>query len=454
MNQNAIKSHSSANAISMMAFAAIIGILGGFGTIIFRKLIAILHNLFFSARLSDTYNETLHTASSIWGIGIILLPIIGGLLVIWILEKYASDQRGLSVPEIVYAIFFKDGKIQPITALAKTFASAITIATGGSVGREGPVFQIGATLGSLISDVITISTEQRKLLITAGVAATTATIFHAPLSGIIFAVELLLMPITAFGIFLIIISTILAISIEYLFNNLDPIFTIQYTNHLIQDITFSSLILFVLFSILAGITSIIFIHGTYWLEDLFNYYIKNAYLRHMIGMSFVGCLIYLIFASFGHYYIEGIGFATIQDCLRNEISNPKLLLILIVAKLLVTSLTLGTGASGGIFSPSLFIGATLGTAFGVIINNMFPALNINPILFTIIGMASMLGSTTGALITSILLTCEMTRSGDIIFSVIITVLTAYGVRRIFSAENIYSLKLRRRGIDLPHRYYK
>lgn len=439
--------------ISMVAFAVLVGILGCLGTILFRKLVAIIHNIFFLGHFSFIYNENIHTSPSPWRAGIILVPMIGGLCVIWLIEKFANDQRGLGVPEIMYTLFCKDGRIKPTDALAKTISAAITIGTGGSVGREGPVFQIGAALSSVVGDLTNLSAPQRKILIAAGVAACTAVIFNAPLSGVIFATEILLSPISLFGLLLIIVSTFFAVTTEYFLIDMEPIFTIQLPNHVGANATIHNIILFVFFGIVIGFISVIFIRSFYWFEDFSNGYFKNPYFRHMTAMLFVGFMIFLFISLFGHYYIEGTGFATIQDCLNNRILNPWLLLLLVFTKLVATCLTLGSGASGGIFSPSLFIGATLGSAFGVIINYLFPSFGVDPVLFALIGMAAMLGSTTGALITSIVLISEMLRNFQFILPIIVAVSIAYFVRHYLCSENIYTLKLSRRGIDLHRKFY-
>ena len=437
----------------MVVIAVILGILGGLGTILFRNLVALIHNAAFLGHFSFIYNENLHTSVNIWGIGIILVPIIGGAIVIWLINKFAPGQSGLGVPEILNAIFCQDGRIQPSVSLAKIIASAMTIGTGGSVGREGPVFQIGALLSSIISNLLYLSTQQRKMLMAAGVAACTAVIFHAPLAGIVFASEFMLETISFFGILLIIIATFSALAIEYVLIDVKPIFSIQFANQIGNNITLLNLFLYVSLGIIVGIISVLLIRAVYCFEDYFNKYLKNVYLRHMTGMFFVGCLTYVFMSLFSHYYIEGIGFATIQDCLNNQILSPWLLLFLVLGKLLATCLTLGSGASGGIFSPSLFIGATLGNFFAIVMNYLFPTFAVNPVLFTLIGMAAMLGSTTGALITSVILTCEMMRNFHFILPLTITVIIAYLVRYYFCRENVYTLKLHRRGIDLTRRYF-
>ncbi|KTD66912.1 MULTISPECIES: chloride channel protein [Legionella] len=445
--------HESLHPIKMVVFAIILGILGGLGAILFRTLVALIHNVAFLGHFSFIYNENLHTSASIWGIGVIFVPIVGSIMVIWLIKKFAPGQSGLGVPEILNAIFCQDGKIQPSVSLAKIIASALTISTGGSVGREGPVFQIGALSSSIISNLLHLSRQQRKILMAAGVAACTAVIFDAPFAGIVFASEFMLETISVLSIALIIIATSFALCIEYLLIDVKPIFSTPLVNQINSNLTLSNLLLFVSFGMLVGIISILLIRSVYYFEDFFNSHFKNVFLRHMTGMLIVGFFMYLSMYLFGHYYIEGIGFATIQDCLNNQILNLWLLLFLVVTKLLATCLTLGSGASGGIFSPSLFIGATLGSAFALMINYFVPTFVVDPVLFTLIGMAAMLGSTTGALITSVILTCEMMRNYHFILPLTLTVLIAYLVRYSFCRENIYTLKLHRRGIDLPRRYF-
>jgi CIC family chloride channel protein len=191
--------------------------------------------------------------------------------------------------------------------------------------------------------------------------------------------------------------------------------------------------------------STLFIRSIYWFEDAFSWLFTNRYLRHTVGMFIVGIMLYIFMRLFGHYYIEGIGYSTIQDILNALITNPWLLLCLALGKLLVTCLSLGTGASGGVFSPALFLGAALGVLFGLLFNYFFPNIAINPVLFAMIGMAAMVGSATGAIITAILLTLEMTRDYYAIFPLIITTVIAYVVRKKICRDSVYTLKLTRRG---------
>jgi CIC family chloride channel protein len=166
-------------------------------------------------------------------------------------------------------------------------------------------------------------------------------------------------------------------------------------------------------------------------------------------MLLVGILMYVLLRETGAYQIEGVGYATIQDVLSSTLNSFWLLLLLFALKLFATSLTLGSGASGGVFSPALFLGATLGGAYGIFLQHIFPGITISPAAFAVVGMAGIVGGTTGAAITAIVMIFEMTLDYGVIVPMTTTVAIAYGVRKMISNESIYTLKLARRGHRMP-----
>jgi CIC family chloride channel protein len=169
----------------------------------------------------------------------------------------------------------------------------------------------------------------------------------------------------------------------------------------------------------------------------------------MLGMLLVGVSIDLMMIRFGHYYVEGVSYATIQDVLFGRLPGIAFLCLLFILKLALTSLTLGSGASGGIFSPSLFLGATLAAAYGVLLKQLFPSLEISPPAFAVVGMAGIVGGATGAVITSIVMVFEMTRDYYVVVPMTITVAISYGIRKWLCKESIYTMKLARRGHFAP-----
>jgi CIC family chloride channel protein len=183
-------------------------------------------------------------------------------------------------------------------------------------------------------------------------------------------------------------------------------------------------------------------------EDIFEH-IKNPYLRNAVGMLALGVLIYVLLQTFGHYFVEGVGYSTIQAILNGDLALPVLLTILFLAKLCATSTSLGAGASGGIFSPSLFMGASIGGAFGALVTSIHPAQGVTASTGAIIGMAAMVGGGTGAAMTAVTMIFEMTRDYDLVMPSIVAVALAIGVRRVLSPEYIYTIKLVGRGHSVP-----
>jgi chloride channel protein, CIC family len=212
--------------------------------------------------------------------------------------------------------------------------------------------------------------------------------------------------------------------------------------------SFSALLLFALLGVLSGLAATAFIKGLHWVETVFDG-IWNPYLRHATGMLFVGVIIYALFQAFGHYHVEGVGYATVQEVLLGGLVTAPLLGLLFVCKLTATSLSLGSGSSGGIFSPSLFLGATLGGAFGAFAKTTLPWLNLSIPAFAIVGMAALVGGGTGAAMTAVTMIFEMTRDYDIVMPMIIAVALSIGVRRVLSQENIYTIKLVSRRHFIP-----
>ena len=450
MQSHAIDEAQPLKNIHMVFIGACVGILGGIGAIIFRGLINIIHNLFFTGQLSFVFDVYQHTPPVAFGLAIILIPMIGAIMVTYLAENFSADAKGHGVPETMYAIYYKHGKIRPAVALIKALASAITIGTGGSVGREGPIIQIGAALGSTLGQLIAMPSRQRILLVAAGAGAGIAATFNAPIGGLAFAIELMLVSVNAISIGVVTIATVTATFISYLAFGTEPAFdSVDYLYIKNYHDYFAILLLMIPFGVIIGVISAFFIRGIYWCEDIFEKWFKNPYLRHMAGMGLVGVMLYLFMINLGYYYIDGIDYATINDALHFVINNPWLLLLLFAAKLIATCITLGSGGSGGVFLPSLFMGATFGGAYGIFLNSWFPQLGVSPVIFVVAGMAGVMGGGTGAIMTAIVLTFEITRDYADILPIMITVALAYATRLRLSSESIYTFKLFRKGIVLP-----
>ena len=392
----------------------------------------------------------MHTAPSAWGAWVILVPAIGAILVTWIVRTFAPEAKGHGVPEVVDAIYYQRGIIRPLVAVFKSIASAISIGSGGSVGREGPIIQIGSAFGSTLGQIINMPLRQRVTLIAAGAGAGIAATFNAPIGGVAFAIELLLVSINAATISVVAIATITASYIGRIFLGLYPDFNIPLlTVDQSQVINFYELLIFLPFGILIGLVSWLFVHMIYWFEDGIDALPGHEYCRYAFGLLLMGVLMYMFMHTSGHYYVQGVGYATIENILSRSLTNPWFLLLLAAAKLLATSLTLGSGASGGVFSPGLFMGACIGGAVGSVLMGIFPHTMYTPEVFAVAGMAGMISGTTGAVLTAITMLFEMTRDYSAILPIVLTVALACVTRTMISPESIYTLKLLRRGHPVP-----
>ena len=429
--------------------AVFVGLITGAGAVLFRALIGLIHNIAFLGSFAVNYDASLFTPPSPWGAFVILVPVLGGILVTFLITNFAPEARGHGVPEVMDAIYYKEGVIRPIVALIKSLASALSIGTGAAVGREGPIIQIGAALGSTLGQLIHMAPWQRITLVAAGAGAGIAATFNTPIGGVMFAIELLLPELSARTFLPVALATGTATFIGRIFFGIHPAFAIPASlSTLEQPAALPALLLFALLGCLIGLAATAFIRGLSLAEDLFEH-IKSPYLRNAIGMLMLGILIYALLRAAGHYYVEGVGYSTIQAILTGGLWVPTLLALLFVAKLCATSVSLGSGASGGIFSPSLFMGATIGGAFGSLVTAVHPAEGVTAATGAIIGMAAMVGGGTGAAMTAVTMIFEMTRDYDLVMPSIVAVALAIGVRRLLSPENIYTIKLVGRGHFVP-----
>ena len=442
-------------AMGILAIA--VGVIAGLGAVVFRAMISGFHNLLFLGQLSVSYDANLHTPPSPWGVLVILVPVLGALGVAFVVGTFAPEAKGHGVPEVMDAIYYREGRIRPVVVVVKSIASALSIGSGGSVGREGPIVQIGSAFGSTLGQIIRMPARQRIVLVAAGAGGGIAATFNSPLGGMAFAIELVLPVVTARSVLTVALGTTVATQIGRLFFGTSPSFDVPALAVLrAADIAVGTLPWFLLCGLGIGLLATLMTRAIYWFEDRFDAMPGNYYTRHTLGMLAVGVILYgfmalarPLFGQPAHYYVEGVGYAAILDILRGDLAAPVFLLVLTGAKLLITCLTLGSGASGGIFSPSLYLGAAAGAALGSVVGPLVPGLHLTPAHFALAGMAGMVAGATGAVMTAIVMVFEMTWNYSAIVPVILTATVAYAVRQWLSPPSIYTLKLLRRGDFVP-----
>jgi CIC family chloride channel protein len=405
----------------------------------------------FLGHLSFAYDASHFTPAAPWGVFVILVPVVGGLGVTWLVSTFAPEARGHGVPEVMDAIYYKRGAIRPVVAVVKSLASALAIGSGAAVGREGPIIQIGSALGSTLGQVVRMTAGQRITLVAAGAGAGIAATFNTPIGGVLFATELMMPEISVNTFLPVAIATGTATFIGRLFFGAAPAFFVPAQLGAIPNQLGSAftLLLYALLGAVTGAAAALLIRALHWAEDGFDR-IPGRYWRHTLGMLIVGVMIYLLFRYAGHYYVEGVGYATIQATLYGQLQGGAFLLLLALCKTVATSVSLGSGSSGGVFSPSLFIGATLGAALSSIVAIIVPGAPVSAPAFAMVGMGAMVGGSTGAAMTAVAMIFEMTRDYDIVLPMIIAVAFSLGARRLLSPESIYTLKLARRGHRIPN----
>ena len=436
--------------LTLCGLALVIGVMTGIGAVAFRALIAFVHNASYNGRLSFIYDANIMEGPSRFGDFVLLSPIIGGLIVVFLVRRFAPEAKGHGVPEVMDAIFYTRGKIRGKVAVIKALASALSIGSGAAVGREGPIIQIGSALGSAFSQLIGLSPWQRVTLLSAGAGAGIGATFNTPLGGVLFALEILLPEVSNRTFLPVVVATGAATTIGRILIGPNPAFAVpdvQLT--LAQSLGLGEAVSFVILGVLCGVAAWAFIRLLVFMEDGFPKLFSNEYVQNLIGMTTIGLMMVLLTRAFGHSYIDGVGYSVIQEVFEQKLTAAGLLMLLFVLKLIATTVSLGSGASGGIFSPSLYLGATLGAAFTTMMGTIFPNSGLSAQSAAIIGMAALVGAGTGGVMTAIVMVFEMTRDYAIIVPVIVAVALAASVRRALVTETIYTIKLRHRGHHIP-----
>lgn len=260
----------------------------GIGAVFFRALIGLIHNVAFFGAFFINYDANVFTRPSPWGALIILVPVAGGLIVTFLVQNFVPEARGHGVPEVMDAIYYREGNIRPIVAAVKSLASAISIGTGAAVGREGPIIQIGASLGSSIGQFITMAPWQRITLVAAGAGAGIAATFKTPIGGVMFAIELMLPEISARTFLPAALATGTATFIGRIFLGLQPAFAVPAALlNSDKPASLTALLLYALLGALMGLAATAFIKGLSLAKDVFEG-VRNGYLRHAIGMLLIG----------------------------------------------------------------------------------------------------------------------------------------------------------------------
>lgn len=415
--------------------ALIVGIGSGLGAVVFRRLINGVQVL--------SFGQGGRLLAQIAPFHLLLIPALGGAIFGPLIYRFAREAKGHGVPEVMEAVALRGGRIRPRVAIIKALASSICIGTGGSVGREGPIAQIGSALGSTVGQALRLSDDRVRNLVACGAAGGIAATFNAPIGGSIFALEVILGQFHAGYFGAVVISAVTADVIAHIFEGdmrafLVPPYSLVHPGELL---------LYAVLGVLAALAAVGFTRLLYLSEDIWDKLAFPEYGKPVLGGLLLGGVGLLTYKIDGFPRVFGVGYDTISQALFSELAIEATLLLLFI-KMLATVLTLGAGGSGGIFAPSLFMGAMLGETFGQVANLLFPEFTAPPGAYALVGMAAFFSGAAHAPVTSILIMFEMTRDYRIILPLMLATVLSSLVARIISSESIYTLKLSRRGIHL------
>ncbi|MGH7576815.1 MAG: chloride channel protein [Longimicrobiales bacterium] len=424
----------SENAI-LLGFAVVIGVAGAMGVVGFYKAIDLAYDLFIqipSDRLSR--EDFLAYRPMLTGGGFVLAW--------WLMRRFGRDHDGMTVPDVQYAVARRDGRIPTRPALARTVASAVTLGSGGSAGSEGPVAVLGSTIGSLLGGAFRFDASRVKVLVGAGAAAGISAAFNAPLAGAFFALEEVLGSFAVRAFPPVVVSSVMAAVVAHAFLGNNPAFPVpaEYGYTLAREV----LLFYPVLGILAGLVSVLFVRTYFMIGETVRSFRIAPPLLALLGGAGVGVLVHLSggeLAGYGHlaFRVELFGRMTMLA-----------LVLLALGKIVATSITLNTGASGGVFTPALYVGAATGGAFGVGLSALFPELGLSPEAYALVGMGAVVAAATDAPLTGILIVFEMTNDYAIMLPLMLTTVIAYVVARRIEPDSLYSGWLRRRGQTIAH----
>lgn len=423
----------STNEHTILALLAVcVGLSAGFCAVGFRHLIVFIQSIAFGdgAVLLDVLQE-LPWYRIVW------VPAAGGLIVGPVVYFFAREAKGHGVPEVMEAVALRGGVIRKRVVAVKSLVSAICIGTGGSVGREGPIVQIGSAIGSSIGQLLKVSPDRMRTLVGCGAAAGIAATFNAPIAGSMFALEIVLGEFGLATFSPIVISSVVATAVSRHYLGNFPAFIVP----AYELVSAWELPLYVLLGLFCAVVAVTFTKTLYKFEDFFDELRFPEYLKATLGGIFMGLAALLV------PHVLGVGYGAIDLTLVGKLSWY-LMAILVLCKIVATSVTIGSGGSGGIFAPSLFIGAMAGGFFGTIVHHLFPGITASSGAYSLVGMGAVVGATTHGPMSALLILFELT--GD--YKIILPLMVACIVASVFSGQlltdSIYTLKLVRKGLDL------
>jgi CIC family chloride channel protein len=422
--------------------ALVVGAGAGLGAAGFRELI-----FFFTWLVTGhtQFGEQGHAPSvhlAFLGIWFVLVaPVIGGLVYGPLIQRFAREARGHGVPEVMLAVAENGGRIRPAVVIVKALASAITIGTGGSVGREGPIVQIGSALASTLGQWVRMSESRLRIIVACGAAGGIAATFNAPITGLFFGFEIVLREFSLDALFTTSLAAVTGDVISRAFFGSAPFFTaVPHDLGITNDGTY---LLIALLAVIAGLIGLGFKTVLYGMEDFADELWRGRpeWARPAVG----GVVLGLLLLALPQMY--GVGYPVMDSVIAGHVVIG-LVVLFLVGKLVATSLTLSIGGSGGVFAPSLFMGAMAGMVFGTAVHHIFGPAVGPPAMYAVVAMGGVFAGAAQAPLTAIASVVEMTGNFTLTLPVMLTCGIAAALSKQLSYGSVYTTKLLRRGIDI------
>ncbi|NOY13137.1 MAG: chloride channel protein, partial [Deltaproteobacteria bacterium] len=430
----------------LLILAVLVGIVAGSGAVFFYFATNSVEHLMlgkignFHPPLEGTpessFTQVINGLSAPYRWFLFLIPAFGGLISGWLVYTYAPEAEGHGTDGALEAFHRKNGVIRGRVPIIKTVASIVTIGTGGSAGREGPIAQIGAGFGSFVATRLGLSSADRRILLLAGIAGGIGATFRSPLGGALFAVEVLYRDpeFEHEGLIPCIISSIIAYSLFGSATGWKPLLATPHFqfNHP------GELLLYLALGISCALLGVVYVKTFYGLRDLFRKLPLPNWQKPAIGGLGLGLLALFI------PQVLGSGYGLVQAALYGKMALW-VMLVIALAKILATSLTISSGGSGGVFAPSLVIGAMLGGAFGASAETLFPLLTQDPRAYVLVGMAGFFAGVANAPIATLIMVSELTGNYSLLAPLMLVCVVAMLVMR---KNTIYEKQVARR-FDSP-----
>lgn len=419
----------------IMIIATVIGLLAGVCNIIFRTIVHWVDTIFLHGG-----KDFLNIEQGGWHVLLLpLIPMAGMVLLIPLSLLYPGEINGYSFTKFLRKVNLEGGYIKARTIVLKILSTALTIGTGNSAGVEGPIAAIGGTAGSQVGKFFRVSGNRMKVYIAAGAAGGIAGMFNAPLAGIFFASEIVLLgtfEISSFAA--LVIASALSTVVTRAYYGATPAFPIP---HYEMVNPFVEMPLYSLMAIIVGLIAVFYIKIFYWVRDFYEKVPIHPQIKPITGALLIGCI------AIFYPQIMGDGYEFLETVLHGD-GAVLLLFALIFLKIIATSITLGSGGAGGVFAPALFIGAMIGGSFGNIAHTYLPSLTADPGAFATVGIGAFLAASTHAPMTAIFLLFEMTGDYLIIIPIMLTSIIGTLVATRFSKDSIDTVDFTREGIDI------